>query len=167
MPRTYKLTAEHRAELEQARKTNQDKQTEKRLHAVQLRAEGETNVIIAQKLDTSAIVVSRWTGTYVNKGLSALLPKKREAHRRNMSYDDESALLEQFEEKAKAGQVVEVSEIKRVYEEKVGHRIGKGQIYRVLNRHNWRKVMPRSQHPKKASVEVIEASKKLTLESKN
>jgi transposase len=167
MPKTYTLTAELHAELEQARKVNKDKQTEKRLHAVQLRSEGETNATIAKKLDMSANVVSRWTGAYVNKGLSALLPKKRVGHRRNMSYDEESALLREFEEEAKAGKVVEVSEIKRVYEEKVGHRIGKGQIYRVLKRHNWRKVMPRSRHPKKASAEVIETSKKLTPESKN
>ncbi|MDE7249890.1 MAG: winged helix-turn-helix domain-containing protein, partial [Lachnospiraceae bacterium] len=33
-------------------------------------------------------------------------------------------------------------------------------IYCVLKRHGWRKVMPRSRHPKKASEEVIETSKK-------
>ena len=53
------------------------------------------------------------------------------------------------------------------YEEKVGHPIGNSQIYRVLHRHNWRKVMPRSKHPNKASEEVIEASKKLIPESKS
>ena len=31
----------------------------------------------------------------------------------------------------------------------------------LLERHNWRKVMPRSRHPKKASDEAIEASKKI------
>jgi len=50
---------------------------------------------------------------------------------------------------------------------KVGHRISSGQIYRVLHRHDWRKVMPRSRHPKKASEEVIATSKKLTPESMN
>ncbi len=34
----------------------------------------------------------------------------------------------------------------------------------VLKRKGWRKVMPRSKHPKKASPEAIEASKKLKLE---
>lgn len=43
--------------------------------------------------------------------------------------------------------------------DKVGHSIGNGQIYRALKRHNWRKVMPRSRHPKKASEEAINASK--------
>ena len=56
-----------------------------------------------------------------------------------------------------------VQYVKNAYEEKVGHSIGKGQIYKVLNRHGWRKVLPRSKHPNKASDEAIEASKKLTV----
>ncbi|WP_414153386.1 winged helix-turn-helix domain-containing protein [Peptoniphilus sp.] len=40
-------------------------------------------------------------------------------------------------------------------------------MYRVLKRHGFRKIMPRSKHPKKASKEVIETSKKLTAEQKN
>ncbi len=56
---------------------------------------------------------------------------------------------------------VEVSEIKKEYDKAVVRDTGT-QIYNVLHRHNWRKVMPRSQHPKKAIDEAIEASKKLT-----
>ena len=80
-----------------------------------------------------------------------------------MSYDEEEAFLTDYKKLAERGQLVEVSAIKQAYEEKVGHSIGKGQIYRVLHRHGWRKVMPRSKHPNKASDEAIEASKKLTL----
>ena len=72
-----------------------------------------------------------------------------------------------FQKQASAGQMVNVAEIKAAYEKAVGHSIGSGQIYCVLKRHNWRKVMPRSRHPKKASDEAIDASKKLTLSSKN
>ena len=78
-----------------------------------------------------------------------------------MSYAEEAKLLAQYEQQAEAGQMVETSEIKKAYEEKVGHRIGGQQIYLVLARHGWRKVMPRSKHPKKADDEAIEASKKL------
>ncbi len=60
---------------------------------------------------------------------------------------------------------VSVHDIETAYREAVGHSIGTSQIYYVLHRHGWRKVMPRSKHPKKASDEVIEASKKLTSES--
>lgn len=52
-------------------------------------------------------------------------------------------------------------EIEDEHREKVGHNIGTAQIYRVLHRYGWRKIMPRSRHPKKASEEVIETSKKI------
>lgn len=86
---------------------------------------------------------------------------------RNMSYDEEEEFLSQFADKAEKGQIVEISEIKKAYEEKIGHKTGHGQIYFVLHRHGWRKLMPRSKHPKKASSEAIEASKKLKQNTKN
>ena len=57
--------------------------------------------------------------------------------------------------------MVEISKIKAAYQEKVDYKISVVQIYRVLHRHGWRKIMPRSRHPKKATPEAIEASKKL------
>ncbi len=60
-------------------------------------------------------------------------------------------LLKQFRVKAAEGQIIDIAEIKASYEEAVGHTIGSGQIYQVLHRHNWRKVMPHSKHPKKSS----------------
>ena len=162
MPKTYSIGKTELEEIARARKENRDKQVEKRLYAVQLRGEGNKNKEIAKRLDTSSDMVSRWVSWYATKGIEALLPKKREAHRRNMSYAEEQSFLSSYEERAQAGQIVEVSEIKKAYEEKVGHRISNGQIYRVLKRHEWRKVKPRSRHPKKADTEAIEASKKLT-----
>lgn len=166
MPKTYKIDRAALKEIAEARMANQNKQVEKRLHAVLLRGQGKKNAEIAEQLETSSKVVSRWVSLYVKEGLDSLLPKKREAQRRNMSYAEEEGLLSTFEEQAKLGRVVEVSDIKAAYEKKVGHTIGGGQIYRVLKRHGWRKIKPRSRHPKKASDEAIEASKKLTHESK-
>ena len=43
----------------------------------------------------------------------------------------------------------------------VGHyTVAKSTVYNMLYRNNWRKVMPRSKHPKKASDEAIEVYKK-------
>lgn len=167
MPKTYKITAKDAEEISKLRKGINDKQVDKRLRAVQLRGEGKKNKEIAEILETSSDVVSIWISEYAKGGAEALLPKKRGGNHRNMSYDEEAALLAEFETRANAGELVEISEIKQKYEEKCGHTIGSGQIYFVLARHNWRKVKPRSRHPKKASPEVIETSKKLTLESKS
>ena len=162
MPKTYNITKKQIAEIGEARKANRNKQVEKRLHAVQLRGEGKKNAEIAQQLETSSDMISRWISMYATGGLATLLPKKREAHRRNMSYAEEKSFLEAYIKRAESGQMVEISEINAAYEARVGHRIGSGQIYRVLKRHSWRKIKPRSRHPKKATPEAIEASKKLT-----
>jgi len=82
-----------------------------------------------------------------------------------MSVEEEALFLEQFHEMAEQGHMLDIHKIRDAYEKEVGHRIGCAQVYRVLHRHGWRKVMPRSKHPKKASEEVIETSKKLTLRS--
>ena len=73
----------------------------------------------------------------------------------------EAAILAPFKERAEKGELVEISEIAKAYQREVEHPVSKGQIYCVLHRHGWRKVMPRSKHPKKASDEEIAASKKL------
>ena len=69
-------------------------------------------------------------------------------------------ILNKYEKSAEKGQIIKIYEIKEEYEKKCGHKIGAGTIYRVLKRHNWRKVMPRSKHPKKADDKEIEKSKK-------
>lgn len=164
MAKTYKISAENAAEIKKVRKTIINKKVDKRLYAVQLRGEGLTNHEIADKLDTSAKTVSHWVSAYINKGgINALLPKERVGTHRNLSFKEEEELLDSFSKQAEAGQIVDLNGLKAAYIEKVGHSIGGSQIYRVLKRHGWRKVMPRSKHPKKASEEAIEASKKLKL----
>jgi len=165
VPKTHTISKEQAAEIEAIRRTVTDKRIDKRLHAVQLRGEGMKNPAIAAKLDSATRVVSRWVSDYCSKGIDTLMGGKYGGNRRNMSLDEEIAFLSVYKKLAEQGKIIEVSEIKLAYEEKVGHRIGKSQIYRVLARHGWRKVMPRSKHPNKASDEAIEASKKLTLKS--
>ena len=76
-----------------------------------------------------------------------------------MTFEEEEEFLKQFEERAKKGELLSTNEIKQEYIKLVGHSIHE-QIYRVLRRHGYRKIMPRSRHPKKASDEEIEQSKK-------
>ncbi len=161
MPKTYNISAENAAEIEKVRKTISDKKVDRRLHAVELRGKGLTNHEIADKLDTSAKMVSHWVSAYIDGGINALLPKKRIGNHRNLSIEEENALLDTFAKQAEAGQMVDLNDLKTEYIKKVGHSIGGSQIYRMLKRHGWRKVMPRSKHPKKANDEAIEASKKL------
>ena len=161
----YRYTAEDKAIISAARRANKDKRAEKRLHALELRASGKSAAEAAKTVGFHSAYISQLTAKYQKGGIEAIAGNHYGGNRKNMTRQEESALLEPFRKKAERGQIVEVSEIKAVYEQAVGHTIGGSQIYRVLHRNNWRKVMPRSKHPKKASDEAIEASKKLKLKS--
>ena len=163
----YNFSKEDYEQIKEARKRNRDKQTDKRLEVLELRCEGMTQGAIAKKTGFHRSHVSNLIRKYFEEGLSYVAEKHYNGNRRNMSFEEESALLDEYLKNAEAGHILSVQEIAYAYEKRVGHSIGSGQIYRVLHRHGWRKVMPRSKHPKKASEEVIETSKKLTPESVN
>ncbi len=163
----YRYTDEDRAIIAAARKANRDKQVEKRLHALELRASGKSAKEIAAEVGLKEGYIPQLTAKYLAGGIEAISRNHYGGNRRNISVEKEAELLEQFRVKAAEGQIIDIAEIKASYEEAVGHTIGSGQIYRVLHRHNWRKVMPRSKHPKKASEEVIETSKKLKKKSQS
>lgn len=165
MSKRYNISKEQIEELGVARKANKDKNVENRIKALVMRANGKTLKQIAQATEYNSAYVSQLVSKYCNQGLSAIIENHYAGNRRNMSYDEEEAFLAEYKEQAERGQIIEVSAIKSAYEKKVGHLIGKGQIYRVLKRHGWRKIMPRSKHPNKASEEAIEDSKKLTVPS--
>ena len=165
MPKRHYIGEKEVAEIEVARNLNKDKTIDKWLEVLLLHASGKNRAQIKEKTGFEKQYITELVGEYVREGLEAFAQKKYKGNRRNMSIDEEAEFLSAYQELAKQGQIIETGEIKRAYEEKVGHTIGGGQIYLVLARHGWRKVMPRSKHPNKASDEVIDASKKLTSKS--
>ena len=161
----YKFSEEDYQKIMAARKANRDKQTDARLKVLKLRCEGKTLAEISKETGFHLSHVSNLIRKYFQEGLSSVAEKHYPGNRRNMTLKEETAFLEPYRERAEKGQMLDVKEIEAAYEERVGHRISSGQIYRVLQRHGWRKVMPRSRHPKKASEEAIAASKKLRKKS--
>ena len=159
---SYRITEEQRSEIEKARKENNDKRVENRLRVLTLKADGATYKEIMSVTGYSKANIVKILKAYFEKGISEIVSRKYYGNHRNLSFEEESELLDSFAEKAELGQIIEVKEIKAAYEEKVGHSTGGSQIYYLLARHGWRKVMPRSRHPKKADDEAVEASKKLT-----
>ena len=164
MGKTNDIRCEEAEAIKEYRKDIRDKQTDRRMYAVQLRGEGWRNKDIAEKLDADPRMVSRWVRRYLDGGIEALLTKPRSGRPPKLSYEQEEEILKKFQEKAEAGQIIEISEIKSAYEKEAGSSKSHSQIYRVLHRHGWRKIKPRSRHPKKASPEAMEASKKLSPE---
>lgn len=159
----YEFNKEQQAEIKAARQVNRDKQIDKRLEVLELRCKGVSQKEISEKTGYHRSHVCNLIKMYFEKGLQAVAETHYVGNRRNMSFEEEAEILERFKQKAEQGQMIDIREIEKAYQERIDHRIGHGQIYCVLHRHGWRKIMPRSKHPKKASEEVIETSKKLIL----
>lgn len=104
---------------------------------------------IAKDIGVSVSKVHTLIPRYNKMGVPAVeTPGKGGRHHAYMTVKEEKQFLEALLECAKKGELVTIKQIKRVYEQKVGHKINEITIYRLLKRHRWRKVMPRPSHPK-------------------
>ena len=74
--------------------------------------------------------------------------KRGGRHRQNMSIEEEAAFLHPFLDRARSGGVLVAAEIKREYEALLGREVAESTVYRMLDRHGWRKITPRPRHPK-------------------
>ena len=167
MAQVYKFSEQEIQEIVRARRENKDKRVEARLKALEMRARGVKASEIAKATGFHPAYISQLAAKYKNGGIEAITGNHYGGNRRNMSFDEEAAILAPFRERAAKGELIEIKEIQAAYQAAVDHRISDTQIYYVLHRHGWRKVMPRSRHPQKADDATIEASKKLSPELKS
>lgn len=159
--RKINITEQEYIEIVKAEKKTQDKQISRKLRVLMLRYEGLSNKEIGKIVGLCDIRVSQLVKEYKDEGLEKFTQKKYGGNNRNMSEAEENEILERFKDQAEAGCIVVIKDIKEAFDKKIGRDTGSGYIYMLLKRHGWRKVMPRSKHPKKASLEAINASKKL------
>ena len=107
--------------------------------------------------------ISQLCRRYREQGLVEFMRNKATSHNYALPKEKEQEILARFEKAAEAGQEVTAKDIKAAFDAERGKDTGRGYIYMLLKRHGWRKVMPRSKHPKAASEEACDASKKLKL----
>jgi transposase len=162
--RAYSET--EKAEVRQAYRSSKDTRERTRLLCLRLRIErAHTSSQIAEIADCSEGLVKKVIGDYGREGLSGILRGSFGGNRRNLSLAEEEDLLAPFLCNAEKGQILIVSDIHKAYEKVLGRSVPPSTIYRMLERHNWRKVMPRPRHPK-ANPEEQEAYKKNSRESR-
>lgn len=157
----HKISTEEYEATKVLAKKNKHKRVDKRLQVILLRYEGLKDIQIGERLGYSRKVVSQLCAEFKRVGLEEYARHKYGGNHQALSTEEEKKILSEFEEKAAAGQIVTVQEIKARFDEVRGKDTGRGYIYMLLARHKWRFVMPRSKHPNKASDEEIESSKKL------
>jgi transposase len=131
-----------------------------RIQMVLLRESGMAQPAIAGAMGVSLSTVNRAHMAYDYGGIKALKPKPNGGRKReNMTLAEEKALLARFAKAAGAGEMLNIHDLKRAYEQAIGHATSNSTIYNLLDRHCWRKLMPRPFHPKR-DVEAQEAFKK-------
>lgn len=161
MPQKASFSGAQEREIKEAMKGTHPSHVYKRLLVLQLRAVNRyDNKKAGEVAGVHETTVSRIVTRYHAEGMQAIIGKRHNHGNRYMTLDGEKAFLAEFMEKANAGQMIEVREIHIAYEKAVGHPVTRAAIYYMLHKHGWRKIMPRSQHPKKASEEDIQAYKK-------
>ena len=145
--------------IKAASKANRNKRVAKRLEVLELRYARKSNAEIADKTGFNKQYVTTLIQTYKRQGLEEYIRIKQTSHRRNMSEEEEAKVLAQCEEEAESGKVLTAETVRRKLEERLGRETSTNYVYRVMQRNGWRKVMPRSRHPKAASQEEQDSSK--------
>jgi transposase len=102
---------------------------------------------VATALGWQPTSVRRLQAQYLKEGEQMLQAVGRGGRRnQNLTVEQERQLLTGFSTQNKEAGMLEVSQIKRVYEELIGHAVPKSTVYRMLARHGWRKIGPRRRH---------------------
>jgi transposase len=79
-----------------------------------------------------------------------------------LSQEDEAKFMGGLEEVAAQGGYVDIQKIKHGFEDLCGRKVHKTSIYRLLQRHGWRKIAPRKYHPKRDLAKQEEFKKNST-----
>lgn len=116
---------------------------------------------IAECVGVSKSLVQKIVPRYNREGITAIEIKSSGGRYHDyMSVEEEKKFLDPFWERAKKGEFTTTKEIQQAYEAQIGKSVDPTTIYRLLDRHNWRKVMPSSIHPK-ADIKTQDDFKKI------
>lgn len=148
--RRKSFTEEQIEEILKAEKEADNKFEIKRLLVLRLRAvESMSSKEIAKVVGYPTATVNNIISKYFKIGLEPILGENRKGgNKRYLTENEEKELLQEFESQANDGKLLVVSDIKKAYEKTIGKEVPNSTIYRMLKRQGWRKVMPRSKHPK-------------------
>ena len=115
---------------------------------------------IARHTGVSVSTVHNVVSMYNRYGPEAVEGSKESKRRRcYLSRAEEAQFLATFLDEASAGQICVAVRLKQALEDYLGHGVHHSTVYRMLERNEWRKVVPRPAHPQ-AKAPVQEDFKK-------
>lgn len=100
---------------------------------------------IAKHLAISKSLVNKTISEYNRNGASSI-DTIGKGGRKNfyMTIEEETKFINSYISKAQQGLIITTGEIKEEFEKIIGKKVHKTSIYRLLARHNWRKLVTRS-----------------------
>ena len=142
MRQRNKISAGRARAIRRAMLTAPSKSVFQRLQCLWLRTrEDLSTAAIAQAAGLSVSHVRRIWSDYLQRGLAAAKGQRRGGHaRRNLTALQERAVLAPLKKIAQAGQPVAAREIQVRYESLLGRPVPPVTVYRLLARHQWRRV---------------------------
>lgn len=131
-------------------KRAQSRSEYQRIQCVLIRATlGSTAAEIAQLLGWSTTTVHVMHSRWAKEGEAIFEVRTRGGrHHQYLTPQQESELLAPFVQRTQAGGMLTVTEVQQAYRERSGREVARSTIYRLLERHGWRKIVPRPRHPK-------------------
>jgi len=159
-----KFDSKQKSQIKHWKKKISDAKLYRKIEVLDYASKGYTHREISELTDFGISRISDLVREFVKNGIEYFIKEHRKgSNPRNLTPKQEEQLINEFREKAIKGQIVSLTEMKMRYEELRGKETANSTFYDFLERVKWRRVMPRGAHPKKATDEAVEASKKLTI----
>ena len=115
---------------------------------IRLLALGRQGSDVAEVVGCSISTVYRRRAEFLAEGEAALRDRGW-GGRRNAVFSeaDEAAFVAEFEQAARAGELISAVAMLAELQQRAGRQVEPSTLYRMLQRHGWRKVVPRPRHP--------------------
>ena len=116
----------------------------------------------AKALGVGRATVARLQRRFRQQSGTDLQPRVRWGGRRRalLSREKEQAFLAGWKAHAERGELVVISPLQAALSKELGRPVRASVVYRLLERHGWRKVAPDTRHPKSDPAEQAEWKKK-------
>lgn len=144
--------AAHLSAEEVLRRWKQDPRTHRRqrwLIMYQARVDPREAAQMARHCGVSTATVHQLISASNRHGVAAVeTPGKGGRRNQYLTLEQEQAFLAPFFDQAKVGTIAPATQINQAFETRVGQEVAETPSYRLLDRHGWRKLVPRPAHPK-------------------
>ena len=151
MARPRKIDSQLVAQAQQVAARAGDVQELRMAQAVLLPALAQMSLkATAKVLGVGRATVARLQARFRRRKAESQPAQRRWGGRRRalMKLEDEQDFLAAWKPKAEQGELVVMTPLRGALQEKLGRRVKPSVVYRLLERHHWRKVAPDTRHPK-------------------